>query len=478
MSSAANIKNTAARVAVKVPFPDSLVEVRMSPPESNFEVKVTPGGEVIELLIHPGCSQIEVRITQPGNQDEERSAPPEEEQSPQEPKPESPAGAAQASEAKVQTTPVSEAKAAPSVEPAPAEEEVVPGVSRAEFAAMAEEDAADEAKKLLAEMGLHSPHPTEEAEPPLDYELPAEIRKLLEDGEPAEDAPTARAPFAETGPITTAAPPQDLETPALEDPDTFLNETGTMSPAAKSETPEESRPMGLEIEPRTEEMMKANPAEEVADIAAGSSDIFGIEVENFSASFIGRLDQEPDAVGESRPKPAPEKSAARVELEYPSSLVMEDDLGGDSSTAKIPEAVEEAARQALARLSAATYEERGGLELERISSPPAQKYDAAPNTRLPEQLVDRTIMVEYIEDTGIGPQHLPDDTTTPLPEEDQMDLGPVEMEEEELAIEPIDLGDMELDLEKSRAASSADSQTVLKAKPMVTALPNNTIVPH
>ena len=64
MSSAANIKNTAARVAVKVPFPDSLVEVRMSPPESNFEVKVTPGGEVIELLILPGCSQIEVRITE------------------------------------------------------------------------------------------------------------------------------------------------------------------------------------------------------------------------------------------------------------------------------------------------------------------------------------------------------------------------------------------------------------------------------
>jgi len=51
-----------AKLAVKVPQPDSLVEVRVTPPDSHFEVKVLPGEEVIELTIRPVGSLIEVRI--------------------------------------------------------------------------------------------------------------------------------------------------------------------------------------------------------------------------------------------------------------------------------------------------------------------------------------------------------------------------------------------------------------------------------
>jgi hypothetical protein len=62
MSSLKDTDKLCAKLSVKVPQPDSLVEVRVTPPDSNFEVKVLPGEEVIELIIRPVGSLIEVRI--------------------------------------------------------------------------------------------------------------------------------------------------------------------------------------------------------------------------------------------------------------------------------------------------------------------------------------------------------------------------------------------------------------------------------
>jgi hypothetical protein len=62
MSSLKDSDKLCAKLSVKVPQPDSLVEVRVTPPDSNFEVKILPGEEVIELTIRPVGSLIEVRI--------------------------------------------------------------------------------------------------------------------------------------------------------------------------------------------------------------------------------------------------------------------------------------------------------------------------------------------------------------------------------------------------------------------------------
>ncbi|MDR1043671.1 MAG: hypothetical protein LBP33_00925 [Candidatus Adiutrix sp.] len=154
MSSDPKPVQPAARVAVKVPQPDSLVEVRVTPPDSHFEVKVSPGSELIELLIHPGPSLIEVRIVPPGLSLEDRL---------EKDLPES---------------------------PAPDEDEVLAGVSRAEFAALVEEEEAAEAKELLARMD-----DDERRRPPRDYAAPEEIKPIpAGTEEPGEDESGAGVP--------------------------------------------------------------------------------------------------------------------------------------------------------------------------------------------------------------------------------------------------------------------------------------------
>lgn len=467
MSSASAIKNSAAKVAVKVPFPDSLIEVRMSPPESNFEVKVTPGGEVIELLIRPGCSQIEVRITQPTDKGEGRkTAPPETEGS-------EPGG---------KNDP--EANSAPEVF-GKAEDEVVPGVSKAEFAAMAEQDAADEAKKLLAEMEMSDTY-SSPAGLELDREPPADAEKSPEGhespGEPATAAPENTAATEEDPPPVADVPENEAmdRLPSAGDAppeEPLANEAQALTtaeelPGAPAETP-------LELEAPPDDITGLDRPGPAREAASGTPEAIDIKVEDYPAATDEQPLPEPPAPEEPTLTPPPEETAA--EPEYPSFMIMEDGFG-DEPTAKIPEAVEEAARQALARLSSAAYEERSAPALERRppapAEPPAAESAPASDSGLPDQVVDRTIMVEYIEDSEAGPDHLPDDTATPLPEEDQMDLGSVETEDEELAIDPIDLDNVDLDLEKSRPGGPEEGQTVLKARPMVTAVPNNTIIPQ
>lgn len=481
MSSASNINNSTARVAVKVPFPDSLIEVRMSPPESNFEVKVTPGGEVIELLIRPGCSQIEVRITQPGNQGEDQQVAPSEDG-------EDKSGAKNSS------------KTAPSEEADDdVEEEVVPGVSKAEFAAMVEEDAADEAKKLLAEMDLADSYPAP-AEPSPNYELPAEVVKILESPDSPEEPPASTAE-EEVGPppsdpsentainlaAETLAPEADREPPSAEIPKIVENETLDLIPPAGSEAPAEPSPPKADQTAFTPQEIPEAPLKMELEIEALPGEIIDVDLPDAageaSSEILEMLEinvAEPSISINEESAPL-EEDATGADTEPSLSLMLEDDFG-DEPTAAIPEAVEEAARQALARLSAATHDEQPDLVLEQSSPKPSAPATMGnmglSDSNLPEPIVDRTIMVEYIEDSEAGPDHLPDDTATPLPEEDQMDLGSVETEDEELAIGPIDLGNVDLDLEKSRAGDSEDGQTILKAKPMVTVIPNNTILPQ
>ncbi|MDR0881249.1 MAG: hypothetical protein LBP55_01700 [Candidatus Adiutrix sp.] len=173
MSSVSQSDKLAARVAVKVPQPDSLVEVRLTPPESNFEIKVSPGDDVIELRISPGSSLIEVRISPPGHQVAlDADEPP-----------------------------------ALSDEEKP-EEEVVAGVSRSEFAAMVADEEAAEAKKLLSDLG--DQEPTSGLAEPETVEPELIEPELIEPEEP-EPAEETEPPPPVVEPVTeaTIAEPED-----------------------------------------------------------------------------------------------------------------------------------------------------------------------------------------------------------------------------------------------------------------------------
>lgn len=126
------------RVAIKVPRPDSQVEVRLSPPENNYEVKVAQGGDYIELFIRPGNGFVEVRISPPG---EASDAPFK-----------APDNLYKANVQYVDSPSENLSGAVDSGRQGADSDEVVTGVSRAEFKAMVEEEEAAEAKKLLANM--------------------------------------------------------------------------------------------------------------------------------------------------------------------------------------------------------------------------------------------------------------------------------------------------------------------------------------
>lgn len=473
MSSITDLKNT-ARVAIKVPSPDSLIEVRMMPPESNFEVKVTPGGDVIELLIHPGCSQIEVRIIKPENNEEEVLAEPplvtDQKIEPRE-------------KATVEPEPTEAPLATSLVESeacAEAEEqggEVLSGLSKKEFEAMVEEEAADQAKKLLATM------PDENERLASDVKAETSLPQPLAGPEP--QLPSGDE--GRVGEVDIQAPSGDLEPSVDEDSKVEPNLVEILE--SHNGLEEGGAVPPLPSNPSTEDHLDL-PGQS-AQAALGEPYLDEAEQSKVELDIETQIDDLPQVDLESSTEKSP------VELPYVnvldslvsnlSSPAKENELkiASDSHTAPpekkmaaIPAAVEEAARQALARLSNTVDDGTQPLALELESQQPQEilAEDQAASSHHEEPIVDRTIMVEYFEDADGGPHHLPDDTATPLPEEDQMDLGSVGQEDEELAIDPIDLGNMEFDLEKSRSDGSEEGPTVVKAKPMVTAVPANTIV--
>ncbi|MDR3038548.1 MAG: hypothetical protein LBV21_04560, partial [Candidatus Adiutrix sp.] len=136
-------------------------------------------------------------------------------------------------------------------------------------------------------------------------------------------------------------------------------------------------------------------------------------------------------------------------------LAPEEEPAAETPDLAAPEAV----REALARLSAAIGEDQavpaGGLT-------PVPPKPAKP---------DSTVMVEVYDDAE--PTAVPE-PSPPLSEEEQLDLSPVENQDEELALGPIDIAGLEgVDLDKSHHAGG----TVVKAKPMIKATPSGTIVP-
>ena len=448
----------AARVAVKVPQPDSLVEVRVTPPESNFEVKVTPGEDVIELLIRPGSSLIEVRISPPGL-------------------------------AEADGRDVTGAKRIGSngrdYEEGPAEDEVVTGVSRSEFAAMVEEEEASEAKKLLAQMSEDERLAEAAAQPKPAYELPDEVKKLLADDEPldidlpVDDIYEGEIPdddggfpdeetMMEAGPEDIDEVPADEpmaedaeEEPAMEAGSDDFDEVPADEPfseeAEEIPTVEAASEDILEIP--TEEPKPEEPEEDLME--AGASDLAEEPDDHPEMVLTGEiLDEEPHGdpteplTGEIIEEEIDVAEEA-APVEEPGLTLENDPADADGGPA--PETPGSAAREALARLSAAVREEQSAL----AAGASGQKPDGGPDT---------TVMVELFEDAEA--LTLPE-SAPPLTEDEQMDLSPMERDEE-LAIDPIDVEGLEnVDLETSRLA-----RTVIKAKPMVKVVPGNTIVPE
>lgn len=428
MSTIAQFNKPAARMTVKVPHPDSLVEVRVSPPESNFEIKVAPGGDVIELLIRPGASSIEVRITPVkcengtlAEQDESVRAwtradpvPPDENFSGPE-NLESPAQDLSAED----------------------EGEVVTGVSKAEFKAMVAEEAAAEAKKLLAELDDIGPTDLLPVSGICGYVLPEEAKKSLEavddldylddledpsgginqsefitsdDAYLHQDASTAGADSIGQSEIETEKGDQDEPEPALEPGDAFTDQAVEELAADNSNDDGEPSPAVEERDP------------ELADSEAPNG-------------------------GEG-----PEHGPAGPE--------------SDSS------AINTGTRDALARLSAAVQDEDATVHQLSESVPPDWNE---PAVATPAMDAANTVMVETINDADPAP-NMAAETITPLSDDDQMDLSPIEGDEE-LDIEPISITHMEFDLEKSRPVQGSGGPKVLRAKPMAKVNPGETIVP-
>ncbi len=532
MTSKAKTEYPAARVAVKVPHPDSLVEVRVSPPESNFEVKVSPGQELIELLIRPGASLIEVRITPPGSGAEARLE----------------------SELSSEDAPTRLVLAGNQNSPKKGgthgdEEEVVAGVSQSEFAAMVEEEEAAEAKKLLDQMAADS-----ETLP--GYELPADVKKILESDEeidlpevtipgPAEDPAEASylqiEEFEELPDEDRASPAEPQ--PTLDRPDQpVLQAAGRAAGTALPEievaevnlAQEPAAEVSIVIDDVDEVEMTTETASQMDEESAGD----GAETDGAGSLFepnqAGEPDPAPEVAAEpvneeiyepvivfdeqisseisvtqpEQPEPGletddtleppaqggrPEKIEAPLQLldmplpepdiltldgqapllgqEGPgcdrglapeeSPLEMESPAAPDETGPPYVEPVSPAAREALARLSAAASEE-------------GASFEEGPEFMRP----DSTILVEMYEDSEPGPT--PDAVTrTPLSEEEMMDLGPVEEVDEELALGAIDIPDLgDVDLDKSRLADSRPGDSVVKARPLIKVLPANTIVPE
>jgi len=513
MTSYSNSKNPAAKLMVKVPHPDSLVEVRVSPPESNFEVKVSPGEELIELLIRPGAGLIEVRIVPPGSQaasrlDSEFSNNFEDEKLVLD--------GALGDGLEIRSNPGDD------------EEEVVTGVSRREFAAMVEEEEGAEAKKLLDRLAEESP-----ALP--GYVLPDDVKEILEsdeeielpvleadlpdddDNEEAEavpapieifeelsvESPEEESPAGEAAaPPLAAGPEFEVSEAEMEEgsPELLTELEGEELPApgldlagAADEAPEPEPEAGPPIDDVSIIIEDAEEPHEALEAEAGEDG--GLELSSAEPAAEREPDYpyfetdlpEPAPAAEAEPLYSPETPTIVADECLPDELTEyavepeenpAEEAGPAEEAALFPgetlesvgtdegeesaEALNPGAREALARLSAAASEEGASFE----------------ENPAPELNPDSTLMVEMYEDREPVPAPAVE-TRTPLSDEDMMDLGPMEEVDEELALGSIDLPDLgEVDLDQSRLSESMLGKSVVKAKPLVKVNPANTIVPE
>ena len=402
----------AAKVVMKVPTPDSLVEVRVSPPDSNFEVKVAPGEDVIELHIRPGSSSfVEVRISPPGN--------------------------SRTLDGLGRTSNIS----------------MVGGATIYQTAVETE------APKLPASnMG-------ETAAPEADEILVGEIEEKT--AAPQEDDPAP--PPADSGGRANAIPPD--VTSFSEGVFIKLDDETGGSPAGS----------------RLKEDSSGIPGPDPA-----------LFENSIPSDTYEEADQDQPAEEEYYPQqfldPEPEENA--TEYWPPESEKLNP--------------VSSAARMALARLSAAVEKEKAEMAANpavlnsSVSPPPTAALDdeeltdlnnladsalksspeenKAENGSRPENeygrarklaAADTTVMVQMYED--MSSFNSAADTATPLSEDEEMEIGPMD---EELSLGSIDMDGLEdLDLEKSPPPRKARDRSVPRAKALSTVVPGNTIIP-
>ena len=462
MSTIAQSDKPTAKMAIKVPKPDSLVEVRVSPPESNFEVKVTPGGDVIELLIRPGASFIEVRISPPGTENAMTWA----------------GGNADS------CGPV---EAEPSAKELPNEatEEVVPGVSKAEFKAMVEEEEASEAKKLLATLEnseslalfppaanageklsaeLTAPTKNDDNQKNLTNKIDADnVDSTAEENRPEDEfmaTPNPAEPLEMEAEIAfpASADPNEAEAAASADAVDDATPAPAIANAPDNVTP--SLSFSIASAPNEDSVM---PFPSAASAPEDNEEDFVID----AALPTGEsTDNDSNAV-HSEESPNVEISVA----EDSSSMLEPIDFEHDTPPVAMPEA-----RKMPAYLSASIEDENmPSPQLLPTDSLIAGLEDLANNS--PGVDASGTIMVEMFDDAADTMLHnLAAETATPLPDDEQMDLSYMEGNDD-LDIEQIDINSMDFDLERSQLNQVASDRKAVRAKPLTTVFPNNTIVP-
>ncbi len=497
MSSIPKSDQPAAKVAVKVPRPDSLVEVRVTPPESNFEIKVSPGAEVIEVSIRPGSSLVEVRISPPPRDGLASETSPGGSGDWYRPAPDDDDGAA-AGGADFTALAMSKQKME-AIEPPswPNHSPNDSGLSLGEAIMQPIHDAVSAAQSSF-EARLPKGPPEVPARPlpsknaPFEeephaatgYELPEEIKKLLAGDEPGapggEDALELRDEpaepetlahveldaenFTETAPVTTEAQLAMAE----DDFDAPEEQSAAATPSWEShgdrdEGPVASNHIESPAPPVTD--AAAAPLPEDDEVGLAAHEAFDLGQAALDQAVM--LDEEATALAGPAVKPAALEPAGINEIEWVTEEEPEEDA--QNPAAENSEIIGAAALEALARFSAEVQEEQAALE-EAVANPP----QPAP---APEKLAraDATVMVMLYEDSE--PHFNPADTATPPPEDELMDLSQVELDDE-LAIGPIDVAGLgELDLDKSRLPESRGPQLPIKARPMVQAIPGNTVVP-
>lgn len=461
MSSYSKNDAPAAKVVMRVPTPDSLVEVMVSPPDSNFEVKVAPGEEIIELHIRAGSnSYVEVRICPPvDNKILDKPA---------------------------QEAHISIAGSAMDHQSASAAEPIEKIPETSESAPLSLSFASDLLDAADSALGARLEN--------LDQEL------ILEDGgkrgiQKPYTEDTAAAPVtrlaAETGPRIDdhQLELEDIKTAGADAGQSIIS---TLSADDESGQSPDNNPF---------------PQADISGIPGPDPALFADDT--FPGQSVFSTNRLPAGAGAGAGAGAWEDDTFSPEF-----IEIDDDSSSDgfsSDNDQIPFGlVNEAAKVALARLSAAVEMEKaemaanpgvwspetagpplesdiveeememaGPLDVPPASLPPIvadlpPRSPEASHSRARKMLsADTTIMVQMYEDVAVFAPAA--DTATPLSEEEEMEIGPLE---DELSIEPIDMDQLDdLDLDYSQMPGRPKERSIPKAKHLSTVVPGNTIIP-
>lgn len=298
-------------------------------------------------------------------------------------------------------------------------------------------------------------------------------------------APAAEEPLAlETGAAAAAEEPEILEA------ETPAEEAEAPSPAGRPASPPDVTSFTEGIFTPIDDG-QPGPDERPVFLKADSSGIPGPD----PALFEGRTPGAgPRAASISAPIFTDPESSAEAATDY---RPPEEDEEAAAPPFGIPDGP---AKAALARLSAAVETEKAEMAANQVlwippEAPepvfggddpadfegrpvPAEKLLPARDPEASHGLrriapADATIMVQMYDDLEtFNPAA---DTVTPLSEDEEMEIGPMD---EELSLGPIDIDKLEeSDLGGDRGTDPADERGLPRAKPLSTVVPGNTIIP-